>query len=260
MVTIPHSGEKIPPEAKWLMGLPEEILMCDVDRFVDRLYAPALAALKIPFIKTDWHRYVVDLNRIPQDVDAASVEGATSVAGLHNRGFHWCVTTYNQPLMKTPMSQVLHQKLTDLIYTPFHQQIQSQALQLLKNKTEIYHIDVHSMPSVGTKMHRDPGQRRADIVVSDCAGKSCSSAFKDLVIAGYCTAGFKVAYNWPYLGGRVTEQYGRPAMGHHALQVELVRDLYMDEKTKQYKADEALKVQEKISLALKYIQSHLEHN
>ena len=86
MVTIPHSGEKIPPEATWLMGLPEEILMCDVDRFVDRLYVPALTALKIPFIKTDWHRYVVDLNRIPQDVDAASVEGASSAAGLHNRG------------------------------------------------------------------------------------------------------------------------------------------------------------------------------
>ena len=257
IVTIPHSGEKIPPEATWLKSLPEEILMCDVDRFVDRLYVPSLEKLGIPFIKTDWHRYVVDLNRIPEDIDAASVEGASHPAGTHPRGYHWCVTTYDHLLMKTPISKALHQKFTDLIYTPFHQQIQNQYQQVLKNHSEIFHIDAHSMPSVGTKMHRDLGQRRADIVVSDCSGKSCKPAFKDLVIAAFCTAGFKVAYNWPYLGGRVTEQYGRPGMGHHALQVELVRDLYMDEKTKQFKANEALKVQEKISLALSYIQAHL---
>ena len=244
-------------EAAWLQNLPEEILMCDVDRYVDRLYTSALAQLGIPVIKTEWHRYVVDLNRIPQDIDAASVEGSKNPEGLHSRGYHWCVTTYNQPLMKAPMSQVLHQKFTDLIYTPFHLQIQNQYQQLLKVNSEVYHIDAHSMPSVGTKMHRDPGQRRADIVVSDCSGNSCKSTFKDLVIAAYCTAGFKVAYNWPYLGGRVTEQYGQPAMGHHALQVELVRDLYMDEKSKQYKADEALKVQEKILFALRYIQMNL---
>ena len=258
-VSIPHSGEKIPAEAAWLKALPEEILMCDVDRYVDRLYLPSLQSLKIPYVKTDWHRYVVDLNRIPEDVDAASVQGSKNPAGMHDRGYHWCVTTHNQTLMTAPMSQALHQQLTDLIYKPFHLQIQTVARDLLKNNSQIYHLDVHSMPSVGTKMHRDPGQHRADIVVSDCGGTSCKSSFKDLVIAAYCTAGFKVAYNWPYVGGRVTEQYGRPNLGHHALQVELARDLYMDEKTKQFNADQALKVQEKITQALTYIQSQVSH-
>ncbi len=257
MVTIPHSGENIPPEATWLKSLPEHILMCDVDRFVDRLYESTLIQLGIPFIKTNWHRYVVDLNRIPQDVDAASVEGSKNPKGLHSRGYHWCETTLNQPLLTAPMSQSLHEKFTNLIYTPFHQQIQNQAQQLLKNNSKIYHIDVHSMPSMGTKMHRDPGHRRADIVISDCSGKSCQPEFKDLVIAAYCTAGFKVAYNWPYLGGRLTEQYGQPTLGHHALQVELSRDLYMNESSKQFNEAEAKLVQEKISSALKYIQAHL---
>ena len=80
LVTIPHSGEKIPDLTPWLKSLPEEILMSDVDRYVDVLYVPALEALKIPFQKTEWHRYAVDLNRIPDDVDQNSVVGAVKKA------------------------------------------------------------------------------------------------------------------------------------------------------------------------------------
>ena len=59
LVTIPHSGEDIPDLTPWLKSLSEEILMCDVDRFVDLLYQPSLEALQIPFVKTRWHRYAV---------------------------------------------------------------------------------------------------------------------------------------------------------------------------------------------------------
>lgn len=257
LITIPHSGEKIPPGADWLKTLPEEVLMCDVDRYVDRIYEPTLQKLSLPFVKTDWHRYAVDLNRIPEDVDRDSLEGQNNPSGTHSRGFHWTLTTYNHSLMKKPMSVALHQELRDLIYTPFHQEVQRQHQELKKSHPEIFHLDAHSMPSLGTKMHRDPGERRADIVVSDCGGKSCKPEFRDLVIAAYCVAGFKVGYNWPYLGGRVTEQYGRPAQGVHAIQVELNRDLYMDETTKKYKEEAAGKIQERISMAMTHIVSKL---
>jgi N-formylglutamate deformylase len=257
LVTIPHSGERVPPEANWLQNLPEEILMCDVDRYVDFLYEPTLKNLSIPFVKTEWHRYVVDLNRIPDDVDSASVEGHKNKPGLHNRGYHWQVTTYNYQLMKSPISQKLHEQFTELIYKPFHAHIRQEVEKLRKTNKEIFHIDAHSMPSVGTNMHKDPGERRADIVISDCDGKSCKPEFRDLVIAAYCAAGFKVAYNWPYGGGRVTEQYGKPSVHHHTIQVELNRDLYMDEKTKKLKDAGAKKVQERIQKALAYITSKL---
>lgn len=227
--------------------------MCDVDRFVDQLYEPGLTALQIPSVKTEWHRYVVDLNRVPEDVDAGSVEGSANPSGLHNRGYHWQVTTLNHLLIKAPISKSLHDQFTAMIYTPFHTEIQKKCADLLEDQKEIFHIDAHSMPSVGTGQHRDPGERRADIVVSDCLGKSCKPEFRDLVIAAYCTAGFKVGYNWPYMGGRVTERYGTPAQGHHAIQVEINRDLYMDERTKKMKASEMPKVQVKIQQALQYI-------
>jgi N-formylglutamate deformylase len=45
--------------------------------------------------------------------------------------------------------------------------------------------------------------------------------------------GYNVLRNKPYAGGFITEHYGNPAMGWHALQIEVNRALYMDEKTLQ---------------------------
>jgi len=230
--------------------------MCDVDRFVDQLYAPGLEKLDITSLKTEWHRYAADLNRIPSDIDCDSVLGSTNPSGSFNRGFHWVVTTHNQPLMLKPMSQLQHQKLVDLIYEPFHQRVRQQYQMLFaQGHKKVFHLDAHSMPSLGTKMHRDPGEYRAEIVVSDCSQKSCEPQFVDLVISAYARAGFRVAYNWPYLGGRVSENYGRPDLGQHAIQVEMNRALYMDEETKQLLPEKATKVQKQVEAALRYILS-----
>lgn len=253
-ISIPHSGEKVPDFCQWLNNLPEPILMYDVDRFVDRLYEPAMADLKIPYIKTQWHRYAADLNRIPEDVDCTSVKGNPTAAGVHNRGFHWVVTTDNYPLMKEPMSEKMHQDLVKLIYEPFHQHVRRHYEQFHQaGFSTVYHIDAHSMPSKGTKMHRDPGEMRADIVVSDCKGKSSKKDFVDLVIEAYTKAGFKIAYNWPYFGGRVSEQYGEPEKAHHCVQVEMNRSLYMDEVSKKLKPELASGIQSQVKTALDYI-------
>ena len=45
--------------------------------------------------------------------------------------------------------------------------------------------------------------------------------------------GYAVAHNKPYAGGFITEHYGRPARGLHALQIEVNRGLYMNERTYQ---------------------------
>lgn len=247
----------MPPQATWLQGLPEPVLMCDVDRYVDRLYEPSLKDLSIPYVKTEWHRYAGDLNRLAGDVDASTVEGSSNPAGTHARGFLWKITTTEQSLMPKPVSPEIHQELVNLIFEPFHASVREQAAILQRSSGGLlYHLDAHSMPSVGTRQHRDPGERRADVVVSDSHGKSSSKAFRDLVIAAYCTAGFKVAYNWPYFGGRLTEHYGRPAQGHHVIQVELNRALYMDELSKGI-LETSKEVQNKVRQALVYIQENL---
>ena len=256
IVTMPHSGEKIPDECFWLKNLSEQVLMCDVDRYIDLIYEESLQSLKIPYHKTEWHRYAVDLNRIPSDIDRDSVQGSLNVSGMHSRGFHWVVTTLGDKLMQSPISLQMHQDLCSLIYEPFHEGVRNLFKQSFEEHKNVFHIDAHSMPSKGTAQHKDPGQLRADIVISDCLGSSCSSYFRDLVIAAYVTAGFRVGYNWPYVGGRVTEQYGRPSLGQHSIQVELNRMLYMDGSTKKISSN-YVDVQLKVRKALNYIKSEL---
>ncbi|NJM10154.1 MAG: N-formylglutamate amidohydrolase [Bdellovibrionaceae bacterium] len=253
-LSIPHSGERVPSEAKWLQGLSEPILMCDVDRFVDRLYSPVVEDLRLTCVKTQWHRYVVDLNRLAEDVDQDSVIGSPNASGKFSTGLHWVKTTRGTTLMAEPISQALHQQLVQRYFEPFHSDVRD-TYEFFREHgaSKIYHLDAHSMPSKGTAAHRDPGETRADIVVSDWEGKSCEPSFKDLVIAAYEKTGLKVRYNWPYLGGRVTQTYGQPDRGQHAIQVEINRALYMDEETKQFKPEPGRILSEKLSQAIRSI-------
>ncbi len=253
-VSIPHSGEKIPQEASWLNGLPETLLMCDVDRYVDQLYQPALQNLGVAHVKTEWHRYAIDLNRWKNDVDADSVVGSANAAGTFPRGLHWSITTMGERLMPAPVPRDQHEIMIAKYFEPFHAAVRAQYEGLRqKGHSVVYHIDAHSMPSLGTKEHRDPGEYRKDVVISDCKGTSCSKRFLEIVTEAYRHAGFSIGYNWPYYGGRVTETYGHPEKGQEAIQVELNRALYMDEKTKQLRQEMAVSIQNKIAMALKEI-------
>lgn len=250
-ISIPHSGEKVPPEAEWLHRLPEPILMCDIDRYVDQLYEPALKDLKIPCVKTEWHRFVVDLNRLAEDVDVDSVVGATATSGQFPMGLHWRVTTKGDVLFKKPLSQELHKSFVVKYFEPFHKQVRAQYEYFRqKGAKKVYHLDAHSMPSKGTSMHRDPGEYRAEIVISDWQGKSCEAEFKEIVVNAYQSAGLKVAVNWPYLGGRVTQTYGQPLKGQHAIQVEINRALYMDEVSKKWLPEKAKQLQKQLRQAV----------
>lgn len=253
-VTIPHSGELVPEEATWLAGLTEPHLMRDVDRFVDKLYEGHLQKLAVPYLRADCHRYVIDLNRLPTDFDAQSVENAKNALGTHPKGLHWCLTTVGEPLILQPMSMKLHQTLVQKYYEPFHAQIKKHFAHFPQGP--VYHLDAHSMPSQGTSAHNDPGETRADVVVSDFHGKSCSKKFTEIVIAAYEQQGFKVAYNWPYFGGGITQMYGKPEQNQHTLQVELNRKTYMDEHTKKIH-DGFVSTQAKVGGALKSIASEL---
>jgi len=257
-LSIPHSGERVPHEANWLQGLAEPILMCDVDRFVDRLYAPVVEELRLTCVKTQWHRYVVDLNRLPEDVDADSVVGSANPSGKFTTGLHWVKTTRGTRLMPKPIPQALHQQLVTRYFEPFHSDVRD-TYEFFRDHgaAKVYHLDAHSMPSKGTAAHRDPGETRADIVVSDGEGKSCETWFKDLVISAYEKAGLKVRYNWPYLGGRVTQTYGKPERGQHAIQVEISRALYMNEESKQYCPEIAYPLSERLSAAVRSIYEQL---
>lgn len=260
-ITIPHAGEVVPSEAAWLHELPETILMCDTDRYVDRLYQPAISKLGLPSVIAEFHRYVVDLNRWPEDVDCESVQGNQNKSGLHPKGFHWYRTTLGQTIMGKPMPQSIHEKFVKTYFEPFHEQVREKIANFKKNGAkEVFHIDAHSMPSKGGAAHEDPGETRAQVVISDFKGKSCKKWFLDLVVSAYEKAGFQTRINWPYIGGRITQTYGQPEKGQHTIQVEMNRALYMNEQTKAWEAADAKKVQAQLEVALTEIFKNIPEN
>ena len=89
-------------------------------------------------------------------------------------------------------------------------------------------IDCHSMPS--TSLGREEGAK-ADIVLGDRYGASCAGLLTDLVEKAFAVRGYSVIRNKPYAGGYITEHYGAPGRARHALQIEVNRSLYMDERT-----------------------------
>jgi len=252
-ISIPHSGEQVPEKTPWLHGLSEPHLMRDVDRFVDVLYQPAIDKLELNSIKTQWHRYVTDLNRLPGDIDETAVIGAPNKVGTFPIGLHWTKTTQDEPLITEPMSFELHQQLLDKYFYPFHEDVKKiYSYYFKQGHKKVYQLDAHSMPSWGTSAHKDPGKERPEIVISDFHSVSCEESYKNLVITAYEKAGFQVGYNFPYVGGRVTQTYGKPDVGQHAIQVEMRRNLYMNEETKQLEGQKSKEIQLKVLEAINY--------
>jgi len=71
----------------------------------------------------------------------------------------------------------------------------------------------------------------ADIVLGDCHGVACAPRLVEAARAFLAGRGFAVALNMPYAGGFTTGHYGSPRRGRHAMQIEINRALYMDERS-----------------------------
>src|SRR5690606_32598586 len=88
-------------------------------------------------------------------------------------------------------------------------------------------VDCHSMPSNASGRDERP---RADIVLGDRYGTSCAALVADTIEDVLRGFGYSILRNKPYAGGFITEHYGDPAAGLHAVQIEINRSLYMDER------------------------------
>ena len=120
----------------------------------------------------------------------------------------------------------------DSLYKPYHAALRGLMERAAARFGVAVLIDCHSMPSTGA---RDPllstrgDKRRIDFVIGDRYGASAFTGLVDVVEDRLRGRGYHVMRNRPYAGGFITEHYGKPAAGWHALQIEVSRGLYMDE-------------------------------
>lgn len=226
VVEVPHAGLLVDSDAERTLAASEFARRRDADLFVDELYRDAPdegAALLVAHVS----RYVCDLNRSEDDVDALAVEGAGARSSPH--GLIWRRTTDNKPALHRPLERrELERRLTE-IYRPYHRALEELVLARLERFGYAILLCAHSMPSRGREGHVDPGRERADVVPGT---RGRTTAGPSVVAVTENTAakfGFSLAHDEPYRGGYTTGRYGRPAEGLHAIQVELARRLYMDE-------------------------------
>ena len=230
----PHSGARYTPDFLACVRLDPLNLRRSEDAFVDELF---LAAVDhgAPLMRAHFPRAFLDVNREPYELDPRMFEGrlpayantrSLRVAGGLGTIARIVGDAQEIYARRLPVEEGIRR--IETIYKPYHASLSG----LIDGVRDMFGatvlVDCHSMPSSG--MSREERQR-ADIVLGDRYGTSCSPVLTDVAEVTLRGLGFSVARNRPYAGGYITEHYGVPAAGVHALQIEINRALYMDEKT-----------------------------
>jgi len=238
ILASPHSGTEYPADFLAASQLDPVALRRSEDSFVDELFgaAPRLGA---PLLSARFPRAYVDVNREAYELDPSMFADAlpkfvNTASSRVRMGFGTIarIVANGEEIYAEKLRFEEAQRRIAQLYRPYHR-----ALRGLVEETEALFggcllIDCHSMPS-GT----DPAceNSAADIVLGDCHGVSCAPEFVEAARRFLVERGFAVAINAPYAGGFTTGHYGRPSTQRHALQIEINRALYMNERDYQRK-------------------------
>jgi N-formylglutamate amidohydrolase len=242
LVEVPHAGTAIPGALRDEIIAHDDSVLRDADLFVDRLYAAAPqrgAAL----LCARWSRYVVDLNRAPDDVDLETVFDHPTPRRTQPRGVVWRVTAEGRPLLRAPLDYSRLRERLALYHEPYHRRLRDELRRVRGEFGFVILLAAHSMPSAIRRGQREV-ERRADVVPGSLGRTSAHPAIIDLVEQHFRAAGLSVRHDDPYRGGYTTANYGRPAEAQHAIQIELNRALYMDERSCEPKAGDFERLQQ----------------
>jgi N-formylglutamate deformylase len=229
IVEVPHAGLMADAEALATLAVPAYCLVQDADLYVDELVdqAPDQGAT---LIVASVSRYVIDLNRSERDLDAPAVEGAGSAANASPHGLVWHRSTGGLPALRAPLHRAEFERRLARIYRPYHAALAGLIAEKRARFGHVVLLSAHSMPSAG----RDQTGResdRADVVPGTRGRSTAASPFIDEVDRVAARHGLSVRHDDPYRGGFTTAHYGDPRSRVHAVQVEVARRLYMNEKT-----------------------------
>ncbi|HEX2017799.1 MAG TPA: N-formylglutamate amidohydrolase [Aurantimonas sp.] len=230
----PHSGRDYPEDLIRATRLTSESVRRSEDLFVDRLF-DFVTDLGAPLLAARFPRAYLDVNREPYELDpnmfaealpGYANSGSVRVAG--GLGTIPRIVAENEEIYRTalPLSEGLQR--IESVYKPFHQALEDALTRTRDRFGLAILVDCHSMPS---SVRALPGGRRPDMVIGDRFGTSAAGRLVAIASSRLAALGYDVARNKPYAGGFITERYGRPSMGFHAIQIEINRALYADERT-----------------------------
>lgn len=233
VVDSPHSGLAFPPDGRCVA--PAEALLAGWDAYVDHLWA-ATPEAGGTLIAATFHRCYIDCNRSEADIDPQLLGEpwpglVPTVYSERGMGLIRRYALPDVPMYSGPLSAADVSRRIERYYRPYHAALGRALDDAQRRHGSVWHLNCHSMKSIGNAMNADNGARRPDIVVSDRAGSSADPAFTRWVAAAFAEMGYHATINHPYEGGDIVRRYGAPARSRHSVQIEINRKLYMDERS-----------------------------
>src|SRR5712691_6279729 len=229
----PHSGNIYPRAFLTASRLDTATLRRSEDSFVDEL-ALGVVRRGYPLMRAHFPRCYVDVNREPYELDPRMFEGRLpSFANTRSMRVAGGLGTVARVVgdaqeiygQRIPVDDAIRR--IEGLYKPYHRALRRLFTRVHRDFGAAVLIDCHSMPSTAGAKDERP---RADIVLGDRYGTSCVAAVAEAIEEALRGRGYVVSRNKPYAGGFITEHYGNPAVGLHAIQLEINRALYMDER------------------------------
>jgi N-formylglutamate amidohydrolase len=228
-----HSGRSYSAEFLALARLDPLTLRRSEDSFVEALFGAAPAA-GAPLIAATFPRAWCDANREAWELDPSmfvdslphwvNTSSLRVQAGL---GTIARVVASGEAIYRDRLTFADAQGRVSACWEPWHEALQDLLAQTRRRFGASLLIDCHSMPS----RQEGRGDRPlADFVIGDAFATSCAPEVTRLIESSLRGMGYRVARNDPYAGGYMTRAYGKPRERSHAVQIEVARALYMDER------------------------------
>ena len=226
----PHSGSTYPERFLAASRLDPLTLRRSEDAYVDELFLPCVA-LGAPLLRALFPRAYLDVNREPYELDPQVFEGrlpefanTRSLRVAVGLGTVPRVVGDAQPIYKGPLTVSEGLGRVEWLYRSYHQQLRALIDRACARFGLAVLVDCHSMPSNAADI------AGLDIVLGDRYGASAAPEIVDVLESGLRAGGYRVRRNKPFAGGFITEHFGAPAQAAHAVQIEIARALYLDER------------------------------
>ncbi len=236
LLSVPHCGTIFPndivdqykPE---LVKSPD-----DTDWFVDRLYDFA-SDMGMTLIAARYSRWVIDLNRDPQNKPLyADGRIITAVCPTTTFGGE---SLYRDERKEVEENEI--KRRTQLYFNPYHGKIQEVLTGLKKRHGKVLLWDCHSIRQQVSAIQKE---KFPDLILGDVDGTSASPGLIESVLGGLDHSNYSVQHNHPFKGGYITRHFGRPAEHQHALQLEMTKVNYMDDREMEYNGPRANAIRE----------------
>ncbi len=229
----PHSGRIYQKSFLNQTSLSLKEIRVSEDFFVDQLLTSVTDNGSF-FLEACFPRSFVDVNRSHNDLDSRLINklvfnrmNSRTAAGLGviPRVVGDGIEIYSKKLSLDEVNSRL-----ETFYFPYHSQLEKLINLVIKNFGFAILIDIHSMPHNCLDYLANQKHGAPQIVLGDCLGSSCCPMFSQKVFDIFVSQGFRVERNSPFSGGFITKHYGEPNKNIQAIQIEIDRSLYMNEK------------------------------